>query len=303
MKITKYNSQEELIKARGSSTINDLLEEIINYANINKPVDIIELSEKQDTLLQELWINSKFQETELGYIPSDLFFTGTIPLPLFDCVFTTIEQGQMKVRFIPIDIDMERLNSYQPTDVMRIFLYNERLTKKPLSCADICIKKGENEISIQSHTFLDYSLVQKLKNNGFWETVNLELQRNYVEVLKSWYGIQIALLHPTVKFLFQNPQTIGITDNKSSKKSKGKRKVKYVKVIRINTEELSSAIYGNNTKFNRKALIWAVIGHWRKYQNGKSVFVKPYFKGALRESNIALTEQRERVIEPGVISK
>jgi len=115
-------------------------------------------------------------------------------------------------------------------------------------------------------------------------------------LLETWYGIQIALLHPTVKEVFRNPRTAILKDSKTDKKRK-KNKVRYIKEHIINAEELDKLIYGESDKrtIKRHALVWYVIGHWRTLKNGNTIFVKPYWKGALRELKKPMPE-RERVI-------
>jgi len=78
-----------------------------------------------------------------------------------------------------------------------------------------------------------------------------------------------------------------------------RKKVKYVKQHIINSTELDSLIYGKNksdkANINRNVLVWYVVGHWRQIKNGKKIFVKPHWKGLLREIKMALPE-REREI-------
>ena len=114
-------------------------------------------------------------------------------------------------------------------------------------------------------------------------------------VMKAWYGIQIALLHPQIKSVFQNPSTIAVSPQGTKKKHKrGKRKTVYVKRHVINADDLVRTTAGASVE--RHTLVWYVIGHWRTYKNsGKKIFIKPYWKGPLRELKQNLDE-RERVI-------
>ena len=73
------------------------------------------------------------------------------------------------------------------------------------------------------------------------------------------------------------------------------RSGKYIKQHIISTGELDIAIYGDSRGYTRRSFIWYVIGHWRVYADGKKVFVKPYWKGALRDVRMTI-EEREREI-------
>ena len=107
--------------------------------------------------------------------------------------------------------------------------------------------------------------------------------------LNTWYGIQIALLHPTVRTIFSHPRTEAVKKHQKSKKRK--RVTRYVKKHIIRYEDIQTAMYGNH----KNTLVWYVIGHWRHYTNGKKVFVQPYWKGTLRELKMNL-DDRKRII-------
>jgi hypothetical protein len=112
--------------------------------------------------------------------------------------------------------------------------------------------------------------------------------------LETWYGIQIALLHPAVKDVFSNP-TIDAVHNQQNRKGK-KRKTTYVKKHILTLENLESVSQSHEArKINRKCLAWYVIGHWRTYKGGKTVFIMPYWKGVLRDlKKNAENDERER---------
>ena len=44
-------------------------------------------------------------------------------------------------------------------------------------------------------------------------------------------------------------------------------------------------------------MLWYVAGHWRTYKDGRKIFIKPHWKGPLRDSKNKIgIETRERVI-------
>ena len=115
--------------------------------------------------------------------------------------------------------------------------------------------------------------------------------------MATWYGIQIAMLHPQIKKVFQDPEirrnysTVNQSSNRNNKK---KKKLCYIKKHVITKDKLEKQMYSGK-KNKRHALLWHVIGHWRTYKSGKKVFVQPYWKGALREVK-NMEEAREREI-------
>ncbi len=115
--------------------------------------------------------------------------------------------------------------------------------------------------------------------------------------LSIWYGIQISLLHPQLKTIFQHPRTEVVYDPKARNKKNGKRRcTRYIRVHTIKSNEIAGALYHPN--YTRKTLAWYVIGHWRTCRNGKRIFVNGFWKGALRDMHRNLDEGRERKVLP-----
>ena len=105
-----------------------------------------------------------------------------------------------------------------------------------------------------------------------------------------WYGIQIALLNPYVKDIFRTE-----TIRKTAFNSNGKKRKSVVKYIRhhyLNPGALSPKTEAG--QMLRKTMAWYVVGHWRHYQDGKTIFIQPYWKGPLRETKVC--EPRERKV-------
>ena len=82
----------------------------------------------------------------------------------------------------------------------------------------------------------------------------------------------------------------------NTKKNGKKRPLRYIKRHIINADDFTEKLHGNRS-FQRHTLVWYVIGHWRAYSNGKKVFIKPYWKGALRDTKSANAREREIVLE------
>ena len=80
---------------------------------------------------------------------------------------------------------------------------------------------------------------------------------------------------------------------------KSNKRTKYIEYHRFNTEDIKEGIYGSkNSQYNRKTMVWYVIGHWRYYKNtGKKIFINPYWKGPMREIKNNNINTRKRDIE------
>lgn len=122
-------------------------------------------------------------------------------------------------------------------------------------------------------------------------------------ILPAWYGIQLALLHPVTKQVFATPKMekrdrkeVLEMDYTAKKLLKDKCKtVKYVRRHTITKDNnvdiaIDSAVNSinqlretNNTPHKRHTALWRVIGHYRKYKSGKTIWVKPYWKGPLKD--------------------
>ena len=119
-------------------------------------------------------------------------------------------------------------------------------------------------------------------------------------VYKIWYTIQISMLHPVLKNIYSNSsltrKEICSTNTKSKNK---KKKITYCKKHIINEDKISKVItdYKASHKNQRHEMLWYVAGHWRTYKDGRKIFIKPHWRGPLRDSkNKTGIETRERVI-------
>ena len=108
--------------------------------------------------------------------------------------------------------------------------------------------------------------------------------------------------------VFKKPTRIKNNEYRKANQTELRNIVKYIKVHYLEPQELDKALYGecdesenaNGLKraTKRRALVWYVIGHWRTRGNGKKIFVRPYWKGALREIKKAIPERGREIIIP-----
>jgi len=275
--------------------------------NNSRASDEIRLTRKSDLMLIDLWTDST-NTTESVPIPSDIFFAGTVPL--LDCFIIIDERGyndsSMQAPGLLCRFRVVISEEYRSIVSLAI------ASKKDQSIGYVIRYEGEIQIisPIYIRAGLDYlGAPGVIGYKNMPDEYKLFLQETYTydafhtsaisPILVTWYGIQVALLHPNTKSIFEKPGRTKIKASIASGKSNKKSKVKYIKTHVIKSKELEWLIYGDNLdegrKIKRKALAWYVIGHWRKLKSGNMIFVKPHYKGVMRDVKTAV-ELRGREI-------
>lgn len=264
MGITPQNSA--LNNAPSRILSKDLSDMLWKKISASQPHDVIRITYHDDDELMQLWKSGRDCKNGIA-IPSDIFFAETIPLK--DCVIEVDER----------DLPNGHIVSYRVV----IFDYEEEL-----KCADFdtAILVGAFVMPYASgHLIMPLKVVRGVDGivggsvcfHGlpddfpafYAKEISQQESLNFcLPFLDTWYGIQIALLHPTIKSVFRCSRKPEESKGTGSKK-KHKHKVKYVKVHVINRKDLENVLYGEKKTVNRHALIWYVIGHWRVYESGK----------------------------------
>lgn len=300
---------------------------LLKRLDAQKPSDAIRLNHVSDMKLIHLWednvTDSKGDQRKT--IPSHIFFAETIPL--MDCQITIDERkafpnGKLvnyRVAIFPDYANALHAAGYDETVPVGAVILSEGSHQLIFP---IDVVKGVDGLMMGSLGFRNTTSkqVEKGANSAGLNTImNLG-----ASLLETWYGLQIALLHPVVRTIFTNSRRVAAMSDtepvQGKQKSKlpskpAKRKVMYIKEYIINAAELDEAIFGkaDGTTIDtikpdatnpgtpeprqqkRHALIWYVIGHWRSYADGRRIFIKPYWKGELRELKMS-SEAREREI-------
>lgn len=268
-----------------------------------KPSDHIYLKQDDDVALCELW--KKYCPKEVlaeGGIPSDLLFAGKIPL--MDCRFTVgvreTPYGRIrKFRVVIFEDYKERLKK-STSGVTVGALIGDFFGKEVFF--PIIAENGSDLLYMGSYAMPG---VSKAMLKFMPPLMSRQMLATFeYECLSSWYGTQIALLHPSVKEVFNHPKAEPVMETKPRKGGKKRRIVRYIKKHIITADELAQAAQRpiHSSGFIRHTPIWYVIGHWRHYSDGRKVFVKPYWKGEMRHLRIDLDgRKREIVIEEGGI--
>lgn len=297
---------DESIKDKVARLLPEKLnQQCLDKLRSSRPTDYINLTTKEDHFLIELWEKGMTGVT----IPSDLFFARTVPL--MDCVIAVDESDiggvTSKYRVMIFDEYKEILDA----------LKNENTTSAACvgivsTLIDKAVVPQDGVVKIFDAPLFIPILVQygadsllfggigsnDMKFLEYAKPTNGVISQWFISMMETWYGIQIALLHPAVKDVFKYPQ---ITKDSEAlpKKKQYKRKVKYIRKHYLTVDKLEAVSKSHEArKYDRKCLAWYVIGHWRTYKDGKKTFVMPYWKGVLRNvKQSADSDIREREID------
>ena len=287
------NVDVDLLKSYMANTVNSypeynrMVERDMSLIDKVKPyisapaTDIVRIDYKTDQELYRTMINEN-AETVVE-TPSDILFANTVPLKDIEIQIdernTVFSYGNgilTKYRVVVF----EDLNCLQDLtgkkEVGYVIYYANAHSNNIFAIISFGVEKGNNAlIAMKAYSVADMPLIMNIFTN-------------------TWYAIQIALLHPRIKVLFDNPMRVPI-HNHGNVYRNAPRKIKYIKIHKLHVDSVKDIICDKN-KYNRKCLCWYVIGHWRKYQTGKEIFIQGYWKGALRDIKKNLDE-RERIIE------
>lgn len=268
--------------------------------NCSKPTDLIELNKDSIDLLIEMISPGK---DELSYIPSDILFLDTIPIPdvIVNCKFSNGE-GKFRVVIYPdYKKNIDSSDENNPAKIGAIILY----INDSKFFIEIEILKGFDYI-ITSSDVGYHKVSTNVREYIIDKFPVADFLKSFSANLAIWYGLQISLLNPIIKDVFVKNTSMTVlkepehrnskfTTN-NSKKEKRKGKIRYIKRHIINADDINKR---HNSQYERKTFSWYVIGHWRTYKNGHKVFIKPYWKGVLRNSKKYMDEpirERELVV-------
>lgn len=280
----------------------------------SQPTDHIIVNDKDAEELRQLWQTQK--DLKAANIPSDIVFAKSIPI--MDCLLTQAnkpDDPETETHRIIIFSDYEtRIDNAkdEPVIIGCITIDEKETTRTIMNPAGqpityrsspilipLLVQRGINGYGIGDiavkvpaghniNEFTDHAKENKQSFDLIYDVAD--------HILKIWYGIQIALLHPVVKEIFINPTEEKHEIKEPTRGGKKKTVIHYIKRHVINEKDLKNRIYGTDKKTkNHIVMLWHVTGHWRNYKDGKKVFVKPYWKGPLRELKNA--EPRLRTME------
>ncbi len=252
----------------------------------------------------------------------DIVFANTIPLKHMRC--EVMDPDNLKRTW---EINIMDKYIFQKTDDSpgESISPDEAITKFAESGSDeslMYIGSVRTTIYTSSNTIIEFVVPLAISRDNMWTinqivsyTVNGKdrayrydstmafdeefLAHQFRNGVATFYAVNVLLLNPVIQEVFQNTVEMIPIDTKpkksSSSRAPSKHKIRYIKKIVINMDEIDRAF--EKRGFIRHSMIWYVTGHWREYKNGKKVFIQGYWKGALRNMKDTVfkdLEPRER---------
>lgn len=283
---------------RSSTTMPDKLQDYYREKILDSiPGDLVVFkTEKERVGLLDLFFPSDWKGKGT---PIDILKEGTIPLTDVKIRFEEDDQlGDVRVVIFP-DYQKRLEDEKNPSFIGAYLIYprDRKMAKKRIFV-------GLLEVMPDSDFIIDAGLVGWIgsRPDDYVKSLiarimnPLAFHMLLAPFLLSWYSIQLTLLNPPTRevYLKLRDQTTN-----SCKTYYGKRnKVKYVKKLILNPEDLLPKTTDGTGKRKMRCPYWRVIGHWRTYKNGRRVFIKGYWKGPNRLFIPRGTEDaiRERVL-------
>lgn len=225
------------------------------WENINRshPSDHIYLTRVEDYDLMQLWEKGRKDIM----IPSDIFFAKTISLT--DFRVTVDETMEPEGTIIPFRIVVfpdyaERIEKAGETEAALVGVVIPGNFGKRAYCIPMLVMRGFDSILFGPTAFREYDeeFIRYMQKSM---TV-ADMGRAGTMMLETWYGIQIALLHPQVKDVFRHGHKEKDREEYKHRKPGEKKAVRYIRRHIINKDALEDAMYGNGRKYARHTLVW-----------------------------------------------
>lgn len=234
-------------------------------------------SEEVNILINELEIDTHHTGYELLSQPS---------LPYFTLFVSQAPCDEIRISFTPsvlppnqINVDHMLIHNKPYIDA---YIYMNRVDGSPDKVVTISTDIITNEKG---------DITTGTLNGGVWQHKDCVLTPT-PEVVEWERGIKYAYLaiqnalynRPTIfKSAVRRTEIVPNNEYKrKGKKTNKRRKVKTYRVITIDREQLMAI--PSKIKRPISCESWGVIGHYRHYKNGKTVFIKPYKKGKKRST-------------------
>ena len=298
--------------------IFDVTDDIRAYLRSTHPTDHLLLDEATLYKLGSYWITddylNKYHDFNEFMIPSDLIWANTVPIK--DMVIEYKTDTKPKIRDTPLGVVVDtksiRIIQFRQPDINDETTYTCMLGIVTMSddseyIVPFGIPNSESEyykecIAMSNKVgVLKYGIYSTKKTiaDDKYKISNMKAILNILsEYIPVWYGIQVGLLNPAIKLVFDkhtNPK-YAIVETKKDRKGKKKTKIRYVRRVTITEEMFNECL---ERSYIRKKLCWYVTGHWRNQavkDGHKRIFIQGYWKGVARDSKTADTREREVVI-------
>ena len=219
------------------------------------------------------------------YANAGMLITGTVPINDIEINFVHPEKGNVCSRFVVNPSFAETYNNANGKGasagfIALIAVFQAR--RKERTLVPILVTP-EGELAFCKGEDFCYIVDEEGKFLARHHSVNSDeaFSGAVCAMLDWWCFIQTCLTNPPIRERFAALSRTKTIPKGDTKKKRGT--VRYVKTHYLDPEEWG-IIKKSESGRTYTCLAWYVIGHWREYKNGHRVFIKPYWKGTMRNS-------------------
>jgi hypothetical protein len=272
---------------------------IWNEIRKSSSTDIIEMTRETADEFVSLYSNST---DEFITVPSDLFFSETIPLKRCTIHYMSNPQDSETLRrfdVIIFDNYKKSLDETKDGEVVTVGAVVDLDGSDWNIAIPIYAGNGKPGLFMDEITTTETDSVLRAYIRACHPSTIVNSMIG--SIMPAWYGMQLSLLHPDIKEVLvkdynfnESPVTESTTDSRG-------RVTEYVRHKFIKPMNLIKKANMHRDGFTRKTLSWYVIGHWREYKaTGKKVFIQGYWKGEMRHLQKNLDKGRIRIVKPEI---
>lgn len=262
-----------------------------------RPIDSLIFDEGGCEKAKTFWKDRADELPPTGEINADIILSGIIPI--YDMLLETTtekKRGEILYARVMIRPDLTEMLDQLSGEIYvgLLMLYTEIIKYvipfKISIDSDYIIFPDEYGIVASTSEEADFYM----NNPDVVALYDISDWKSYMDL---WYGTTWVILHPIAKYVIQKNSESSDYKNDIDPPSSSSEPtvIKYVRSIVITEkdfEHVESAI----RKIKKDC--WAVTGHKRVYsKTGKVIFIKPYWKGPLRDLKMHDTRIRELIYE------
>lgn len=332
------STSDDEVRARIDAVANDanfmkpidkkLYDKVKQKVNNSVATDIVEVTEDELYNFADYWkgMSGNQKALDAHNIPGDIILEGTVPIT--DMIIRVSSKdvkshhGLTDIRIILFEDTLSKLKllskDFDRYEDLVITVGGILISEELQLVFPLMLINNNNSIQLGMWSAVASMKLSHSQYTKLYKSVDSQLKSIMMTVLgmvcPAWYGMQLALLHPATKNIFANP----IREKRSRKEQLNPvmvngipKKVKYVRRHVINTDNniyrtLDNAMNEmcridgdlNKNAYTRRTYLWRVIGHPRTLSSGKQTWVKPHWRGPLKDfAKIVRAQVNEREID------
>ena len=299
---------KRLIDLTKSSETDYMCKEVLKDIKKSKTTDIISMDMTHARKMTKIWENNT-----TPYMPADIFFANTISIMDSEII---IDQTELKKTISPDEANckpdklvfrvvifdglekhiksISNGDSVNMVDIIGAIIFKEH-------CGHIIIPIGiepDNDNIIVPKGCILHKSTSTFRNKFFMSADRDSFVKRFQVAYRTWYSIQISMLHPIIKDIYKSNKSVQVDPQRNlSKKKNSQNKVKAnnVRYYFINNDN-DFSLHNKRGQITRHCSVWYVVGHYRTYKSGKKVFIKPHWRGPLRDFNNIKAREREIIL-------